>query len=96
VFRAPTSLTREGEWVDRASASLPELYVYTGDELAGALRAHGDIAGAQRVFGATRAIASATGLDDLARAVARDSARAPALDSAAVEGTERTPRPLYP
>jgi hypothetical protein len=84
VFRAPGSLTREGRWVDGASVSLPALYVYTGDELAGALRALGRAADAQAVFGTTLRVAHATGLDDLARAVVRDSAWVPAGDSAGV------------
>ena len=49
VYRAPRALIREGEWVDRASISIPLLYLATGDLLARALAERGDRARARQL-----------------------------------------------
>jgi hypothetical protein len=69
VFQGPKSVVAEGRWVDRASVSMPSLYIFAGAELAEALRNAGDNAGANAVFVTTRGVASATRLDEMIRAI---------------------------
>ena len=56
VFQGPKSVVAEGRWVDRASVSMPSLYIFGGAELAEALRSAGDNAGANAVFAMTRSV----------------------------------------
>jgi hypothetical protein len=56
------ALVREGEWVDRASISIPATYAVTGQQLAAALVARGDTATALRIAGDVNAIARAARL----------------------------------
>jgi hypothetical protein len=63
VYRAPAAIVREGRWIDRPSAQLPLVYAFTGQQLAQALAARGDAAGAQRVMERVAAIARAAGYD---------------------------------
>jgi hypothetical protein len=84
VFKGPQSVIAEGQWIDRASVSMPSLYIFAGAELAEAMRDSGDQAGAGAVFAQTRAVASATRLDDMIHAIDQMS-RAPAAgDSSGV------------
>jgi hypothetical protein len=69
VYQGPKSIVAEGHWVDRASVSMPSLYIFAGAELAEALRNTGDNAAANAVFATTRRVASATQLDDMVRAL---------------------------
>ena len=69
VFQGPKSVIAEGRWVDRASVSMPSLYIFTGAELAESLRNRGDNAVANAVFATTRGVATATRLDDIVRAL---------------------------
>jgi hypothetical protein len=69
VFQGPKSVIAEGQWVDRASVSMPSLYIFGGAELAEALRNSGDQAGANAVFATIRGVATATRLDDMIRAI---------------------------
>ena len=69
VFQGPKSVVAEGRWVDRASVSMPSLYIFAGAELAEALRNSGDQRAANAVFATTRSVASATRLDDIIRAI---------------------------
>src|SRR5262245_25980812 len=50
VFTGHKSTIAEGQWIDKPSASMPLLYVFTGAELGDALRMRGDAAGAQSVL----------------------------------------------
>jgi len=50
VYRAPDSLKKEGDWVDRASANIPYVYVYSGALLAEALSRRGDQTGATAIM----------------------------------------------
>ncbi len=84
VFQGPKSVIAEGHWVDRASVSMPSLYIFAGAELAEVMRNSGDQAGANAVFATTRNVATATRLDDMIRAIDQMS-RAPAAgDSSGV------------
>src|SRR5262249_35578197 len=57
VFTGHKSTIAEGHWIDRPSASMPLLYVFTGAELSDALRAQGDVNDARKVLATARAIA---------------------------------------
>ncbi|HVX41605.1 MAG TPA: DUF2723 domain-containing protein [Gemmatimonadaceae bacterium] len=65
TFRAPRSIVAEGQWIDRPSVGMPALYLFTGAELADALRATGRAAQANAVRSTMRDVAHATKLDDL-------------------------------
>ena len=78
VFTGYQSVVREGQWIDRPSASMPALYIFAGAELADALRMQGDVAGADRIFATTRQVAKTVRLDDLARALETAATAAPA------------------
>ena len=56
------ALVREGQWVDRASVSIPAAYAVTGQQLAAAMAARGDTASAARVAREVAALARAVGL----------------------------------
>jgi len=72
VFVGHRSIVREGQWVDRPSVSMPSLYIFTGAELADALRSQGKMAGANAVFSTMKQVAHATQLDDMIRGVEQD------------------------
>jgi len=84
VFRGPKSVIAEGHWVDRASVSMPSLYIFAGAELAQALGNSGDGAEAKDVLAMTTQVARATRLDDLVRALEQQEAAAGAGDSTGV------------
>lgn len=65
VFGGPRAVIEEGQWVDRASVSMPALYIFMGAELADALRATGRAAAANNVFATTKQVATATSLTPL-------------------------------
>jgi hypothetical protein len=69
VFQGPKSVIAEGRWVDRASVSMPSMYIFAGAELAESLRNAGDHAGASAVIATTRQVATATRLSDMVRAL---------------------------
>jgi hypothetical protein len=86
VFTGYQSIVREGQWVDRPSASMPALYIFAGAELSEALRVRGEVAEANRVAATTRQVATTVRLDDLARALETAATAAPvAGDSTGVE-----------
>ena len=57
VYRAPDSLKKEGDWIDRASANIPYVYVYSGAVLAEALSRRGDESGATAIMDKVNQIA---------------------------------------
>jgi hypothetical protein len=77
VFRGQESIIGEGQWIDRASVSMPALYLFAGAELADALRVTGKAKEASRVLATTNQVAHATGLDGLVRGI-EDSVQQPA------------------
>jgi hypothetical protein len=84
VFQGPKSVIAEGHWVDRASVSIPSMYIFAGAELTEALRKSGDLAGANAVFATTRNVATATRLDDMVRALDQEYRAPSAGDSSGV------------
>ena len=84
VFQGPKSVIAEGQWVDRASVSIPSMYIFAGAELAESLRNAGDNAGANAVFATTRNVASATRLDDMVRALDQEYGATSGGDSSGV------------
>ena len=64
-FLAPTSLAARNGWVDRASVGIPYLYISTAASLAEAQERLGNTAMADSLVADARAIAVATGLEDL-------------------------------
>jgi Protein of unknown function (DUF2723). len=60
VFQGHSSVVKEGQWIDRPSASIPAMYLFLGAELGEGLRATGHGAAADSVFSMTRAVANAT------------------------------------
>jgi len=86
VFAGHRSVIREGQWIDRPSVSMPSLYIFTGAELADALRSEGKAREANAVFDTVEQVAKATQLDDMIRGIAQDfSAPRPAAgDSSGV------------
>jgi hypothetical protein len=79
VYRAPEAIARRGDWVDRASASIPIVYVDSGLKVARALAMRGDTAGAERVAARVEAVIQAARLDSLfAPATAAPAPAAPA------------------
>jgi transmembrane protein TMEM260 (protein O-mannosyltransferase) len=84
VFTGQKSIIAEGQWIDRPSVSMPALYLFTGVELADALKTNGDVAESSAVFATTRQVARATGLEGIIRG-AEQQIQAPAVgDSAGV------------
>ncbi|HEX4684952.1 MAG TPA: DUF2723 domain-containing protein [Gemmatimonadaceae bacterium] len=65
VFYGHKSTVAEGQWIDRPSASMPLLYVFTGAELAEALRIEGRASDARAVGSLAGAVAKTAGFADL-------------------------------
>ncbi len=63
VYRAPQSLIREGDWIDRASFGIPYTYAFTGAILAQALDTRGDRAAANAIRDRVRAIVKAARIE---------------------------------
>jgi hypothetical protein len=63
-FRAPRSIIREGQWIDRPSASIAGLYVFAGAELAEVARAEHDAAKASEIVSTARQVAHVARLDN--------------------------------
>jgi transmembrane protein TMEM260 (protein O-mannosyltransferase) len=63
-FRAPASLIRKNDWVDRPSVGIPYLYVSTGVLLYEAMQEQGKMKEATDVLAEAKKIASATQLQD--------------------------------
>jgi hypothetical protein len=59
VYRAPETLVKEGDWIDRASIGIPYTYAFTGAVLSEAMRARGDTKGADTVMNRVRSIVKA-------------------------------------
>src|SRR4029079_271359 len=57
VFGGPRAVIEEGQWVDRASVSMPALYIFMGAELADALRATGKASDANQILATTKQVA---------------------------------------
>jgi hypothetical protein len=64
-FRAPASLIRKNDWVDRPSVGIPYLYVSTGVVLSEALQSSGRAQEAYAALERAKAVARATKLEDL-------------------------------
>ena len=64
-FEAPKSLAARNGWVDRASVGIPYLYISTAASLAEAEERLGNSKEADSLVADARAIAKATGLEDL-------------------------------
>jgi len=84
VFGGQQSVVREGQWIDRPSVSMPSLYIFTGAELADALRAQGRMGEANGVFATVKQVAHATQLDEMIRGVEQDFRTPRPGDSAGV------------
>ncbi|MEO7082828.1 MAG: DUF2723 domain-containing protein [Gemmatimonadaceae bacterium] len=84
TFGGPASVIREGKWVDRASVSMPYLYVMTGAELSDVLRSSGRVTEADQVAVTVKSIAGATGLDAVVRQLDQSLPRQLGGDSAGV------------
>jgi len=76
VFVGHQSIVKEGQWIDRPSVSMPSLYIFTGAELADALKVQGKVAEANAVFSTTKQVAQATDLSTMIRGV-EEEFRAP-------------------
>ena len=63
AFRAPASLIRKNDWVDKPSVGIPYLYVSTYFVLSDAKTKQGDLKGAADALASARAVAKATQLD---------------------------------
>jgi len=59
VYHAPEALMKEGNWVDRASFGIAYTYAFTGAVLNEALKARGDLKGAETVMNRVRGIVKA-------------------------------------
>jgi hypothetical protein len=66
-FKAPSSLIRRGDWVDRASANIPSIYVMNGYFLAEGLARAGERAPSDSVLRTAAQVATSAHLDDLFR-----------------------------
>jgi hypothetical protein len=64
MYRGADALRREGQWVDRASVTIPLNYAIAGQQLASALAARGDTAAALRVAREVNELARAARLAD--------------------------------
>jgi len=62
-LKAPASLIKKNDWVDRPSVGIPYLYVSTDFLLSEAYRAQGNEAGAKAMLAQAKAVARATQLD---------------------------------
>ncbi|MFN2636396.1 MAG: DUF2723 domain-containing protein [Gemmatimonadaceae bacterium] len=63
VYRAPETLMREGDWIDRPSFGIPYTYAFTGALLADALSQRGDEAGATAVMNRVKGIVKAARIE---------------------------------
>jgi hypothetical protein len=63
VYRAPDSLKKEGDWIDRASVGIPYTYAYTGAVLAEAMSRRGDDNAANAIMAKVREIAKEARID---------------------------------
>jgi hypothetical protein len=63
VYRAPQSLIKEGDWIDRASFGIPYTYAFTGAILAEALRAKGDEQSANQIMNRVKEIVKAARIE---------------------------------
>lgn len=63
VYRAPQSLIKEGDWIDRASFGIPYTYAFTGAILAQAMEKRGDQAAANAIKDRVRAIVKAARIE---------------------------------
>ena len=63
VYRAPEAFVKTGDWIDAPSIGIPYLYIFSGAELAQALRAGGDTRGANEVQARAKAIAKTVRVD---------------------------------
>ena len=63
VYRAPQSLIKEGDWIDRASFGIPYTYAFTGAILAEAMRGRGDEKSANEIMGRVREILKAARIE---------------------------------
>lgn len=84
VFTGHKSTVTEGRWIDRPSASMPLLYVFSGAELSDALRSQGRANDARAVMALTSDVARTAGFPDLVRALQQQAAQAVAGDSTGV------------
>ena len=67
VFHGHDAVVTEGQWVDRASAGIPVMYLFLGAELSEGLRVTGRTADANSVAALTRKVAQATDQQQLFR-----------------------------
>jgi hypothetical protein len=65
IYKAPASLIRRGDWVDRPSYGIPYTYAVTGIVLADALRTQARAPEAEKVMRTVEGIAKAARLDDI-------------------------------
>jgi hypothetical protein len=65
TFKAPASLIKKNDWVDRPSVGIPYLYVSTGVMLSEALQQRGRAKEGAEAMQVARAVASATRLQEL-------------------------------
>ena len=63
VYRAPQSLIKEGDWIDRASFGIPYTYAFTGALLAQAVSDRGDQKSADAIKERVRAIVKAARIE---------------------------------
>jgi hypothetical protein len=63
VYRAPQSLIKEGDWIDRASFGIPYTYAFTGAILAETLRSRGDEKSANAIMDRVRQIVKAARIE---------------------------------
>jgi len=63
VYRAPQSLIKEGDWIDRASFGIPYTYAFTGAILAQAMTERGDEKSASAIKERVRAIVKAARIE---------------------------------
>ena len=64
-YRAPASIARRGDWIDRASISVPVNYALLGATLSNALAQRGDSADSNRIALETSAVIGAARLEEL-------------------------------
>jgi hypothetical protein len=81
VFHGHDAVVDEGQWVDRASAGIPVMYLFLGAELSEGLRVTGRTAAADSVAALTRKVAQATDQQRLYRNLTGALAPEPAGDS---------------
>ena len=94
-LRAPASLIRKNDWVDRPSVGIPYLYVSTDFLLSEAYRAQGKNAEAEQLLAQAKAVARATQLD---KELFGDGSEPVASPPPVVSGdsARRTPVPVKP